>query len=262
MIEILGFSAAIMMGLLLGLIGGGGSILTVPILVYIFNIEPVTATAYSLFIVGITSLIGSYSHFKKGFIDLKVALAFGAPSIASVWLVRAKLLPAIPESIFQSGDFVLTKSSLILILFAALMLGASLTMIFQKRNIKKQSVEHLNHIIIFFEGFIVGGLTGMVGAGGGFLIIPALVFFTGLSMKRAVGTSLLIIASKSLIGFSGDLIAGSTIDYAFMLTFSAFAIAGILAGSSLARHISDEKLRPSFGWFVLITGLLMLWKEL
>ena len=260
--EILGYISAVIMGILLGLIGGGGSILTVPILVYLFHINPVTATAYSLFIVGITSLIGSYRHLRKGYIDLRIALTFGVPSIASVWLVRAKLLPVIPENIFQTGDFLLTKSSLILLLFSVLMLGAALTMIFQPKKPVASKVERLNYPLIFIEGFMVGSLTGLVGAGGGFLIIPALVLLAGLSMKRAVGTSLLIIATKSLIGFSGDLVAGSAIDYRFLITFSAFAIAGILAGSGLALKISDQKLRPVFGWFVLITGIFMLWKEL
>ncbi|MBM3176808.1 MAG: sulfite exporter TauE/SafE family protein [Bacteroidetes bacterium] len=260
--EFLGYLSAVVMGILLGLIGGGGSILTVPILVYLFNINPVTATAYSLFIVGTASLIGSYSHFRRGFIDLKIALVFGAPSIASVWLVRAKLLPAIPENIFQTGDFLLTKSSLILLLFAVLMLGAALTMIFQPNKTSTSKVEQLNYQLIFTEGFLVGGLTGLVGAGGGFLIIPALILFAGLPMKHAVGTSLLIIAAKSLIGFTGDLLTGAPIDYRFLLLFSGFAIGGILVGSKMARHISDEKLRPIFGWFVLLTGMVMLWKEL
>ena len=172
--EIFGYFATILMGILLGLIGGGGSILTVPILVYLFSIDPVEATTYSLFIVGITSLVGSYSHFRKGNIHIKTALVFGPPSILAVLAVRAWALPAIPESVFQSGTFVLTKAGLILSLFALLMIAASVTMIRKPKLFVNRKAVEKNYLIIFVEGIFVGGLTGLVGAGGGFLIIPHL----------------------------------------------------------------------------------------
>lgn len=261
--EIIGFAAAIVMGLSLGLIGGGGSILTVPILVYLFGINPILSTAYSLFVVGLTSAVGAFSHFRKGNVHLKTAIIFGAPSIVAVFLVRKFVVPAIPDHIFSVGSFELTKSVGVLVLFAVLMLLASFSMIRkQKTENEKRGGIQLNFPLIFIEGLLVGGVTGLVGAGGGFLIIPALVLLAGLPMKQAVGTSLLIIALKSLIGFTGDLGSGQEIDYRFMLFFSTFAMVGIVAGSYLTKFISNEKLKPAFGWFVMVMGVYILVKEL
>ncbi|MBX2961993.1 MAG: sulfite exporter TauE/SafE family protein [Cyclobacteriaceae bacterium] len=261
--EILGFAASVIMGITLGLIGGGGSILTVPILVYVFNVDPVLATAYSLFVVGLTSAVGSVSHFKKGNVDLKTALVFGIPSIAGVYAVRKFILPAIPDPVFTVSNFEVSKGVFVMVLFAVLMLVASVSMIRKpKSETTKTKEKKYNFPIIFLEGLIVGGMTGLVGAGGGFLIIPALVLLAGLPMKQAVGTSLLIIALKSLLGFTGDLGSGMPIDYSFMLIFSAFAMVGILVGSYLTRYVSNEKLKPAFGWFVLVMGVYILGKEL
>jgi uncharacterized protein len=259
--EILGYVASILMGLSLGLIGGGGSILTVPILVYLFDIDPVLSTAYSLFVVGLTSAVGSVSHFRNGNVHLKTALIFGLPSILAVYSVRKFVVPIIPDPVFSLGTLNVTKPVFILVLFAILMILASITMI---RKPLKQTISDqikYNYPLIFVEGIAVGGVTGMVGAGGGFLIIPALVLMARLPMKLAVGTSLLIIALKSLIGFTGDLGSGLTIDYQFMLIFSFFAIVGILIGSYLTRFIPNEKLKPVFGWFVLVMGIYILLKE-
>jgi uncharacterized protein len=261
--EIIGYAAAIVMGLSLGLIGGGGSILTVPILVYLFGVNPVVSTAYSLFVVGLTSAVGSYSHFKKGNVHLRTAIIFGIPSIIAVYLVRKFVVPAIPDEIFTLGSFVMTKSIGILVLFAVLMLLASFSMIRKPKQQKETEGEpKYNFSLIFIEGLLVGGVTGLVGAGGGFLIIPALVLLAGLPMKQAVGTSLLIIALKSLIGFTGDLGSGLEIDYVFMLIFSAFAMVGIVVGSYLTKYIPNEKLKPAFGWFVMVMGVYILGKEL
>jgi uncharacterized membrane protein YfcA len=261
--EIIGYAAAIVMGLSLGLIGGGGSILTVPIMVYLFGVNPVVSTAYSLFVVGLTSAVGSFSHFKKGNVHLKTAIIFGIPSIIAVFLVRKFVVPAIPDEIFTVGSFVMTKSLGVLVLFAILMLLASFSMIRKPKQQKETEGEPTyNFSLIFIEGLVVGGVTGLVGAGGGFLIIPALVLLAGLPMKRAVGTSLLIIALKSLIGFTGDLGSGLEIDYTFMLIFSAFAMVGIVVGSYLTKYIPNEKLKPAFGWFVMVMGVYILGKEL
>jgi len=261
--EIIGYAAAIVMGLSLGLIGGGGSILTVPILVYLFGVNPVVSTAYSLFVVGLTSAVGSFSHFKKGNVHLKTAIIFGIPSIIAVYLVRKFVVPAIPDEIFTVGSFVMTKSVGVLVLFAILMLLASFSMIRKPKQQKEVEGEpKYNFSLIFIEGLLVGGVTGLVGAGGGFLIIPALVLLAGLPMKQAVGTSLLIIALKSLIGFTGDLGSGLEIDYTFMLIFSAFAMVGIIVGSYLTKYIPNEKLKPAFGWFVMVMGVYILGKEL
>jgi len=261
-LEIWGYVGAIIMGMSLGLIGGGGSILTVPILVYLFSVDAVLATAYSLFIVGLTSLVGSVSHMNLGNVHWKTAIVFGLPSIVSVYLTRAFLVSAIPDPIFSFDQFVMGKSLGLLMLFAVIMLLASYSMI-KKGKIKKEVSEEIkyNYPLILVEGAVVGVVTGLVGAGGGFLIIPALVILAKLPMKQAVGTSLIIIATKSLIGFTGDLKSNTSIDWQFLLVFSSIAVVGILAGSILSKKIPGEKLKPAFGWFVLVMGVYIIVKE-
>ena len=262
MLELFGYLAAAFIGLSLGLIGGGGSILTVPVLVYLFGIDAVTATAYSLFIVGATSLVGSWPKYQEGLVDLKTALAFGAPSIVAVYLTRAWLVPFIPDPVFSTAEFELSKRLLLMGLFAVLMVFASLSMIRDKKPVAAAAgAQGFRWGLILLEGAVVGVLTGLVGAGGGFLIIPALVLFTGLPMKKAVGTSLLIIAAKSLIGFTGDL-GRLQPDWTLLGLVTAIAIAGILLGNVLARRIDGAKLKKGFGWFVLVMGIYILLKEL
>ena len=251
------------MGLTLGLIGGGGSILTVPILVYLFGVETSLSTAYSLFIVGLTSLIGSFSHMKLGNVHWRTAIVFGIPSIISVYLTRHFIVPAIPDPIFSIDSFTLTKGMGILMFFAVIMVMASYTMIRKPKKAAEGSGEvAFNYPMILLEGLVVGMVTGLVGAGGGFLIIPALVLLAKLPMKQAVGTSLIIIASKSLLGFLGDLRPEVNIDWTFLMIFSSIAIVGILVGAMLSKKISGDKLKPAFGWFVLIMGVYIIIDQL
>lgn len=261
--EIIGYFASALIGISLGLIGGGGSILTVPVLVYLFNINPMVATAYSLFIVGATSLVGTFPKYKQGLVNIKTGLIFGAPSIAAVYFTRKVIVPAIPAQILTIGDFVVTQNLLIMMLFAILMVFASISMIRDKAITTKSKAadKGFNYPMILLEGAVVGILTGLVGAGGGFLIIPALVLFTGLPMKEAIGTSLMIIAAKSLIGFTGDL-GHLTIDWLFLASISSIAIAGIFIGNYLSTKIDGAKLKKGFGWFVLIMGTYIIIKEL
>lgn len=262
--EILGYIASLLIGISLGLIGGGGSILTVPVLVYLFNVEPVQATAYSLFIVGISSLVGAFPKYRQGQVNLRTALIFGIPSIAAVFATRMFIVPAIPKHVFQVGDFIVTKNILMMVLFAVLMVFASVSMIRDKNKqgeADENGPQHFNYPLIILEGAIVGMLTGLVGAGGGFLIIPALVLLSKLPMKQAVGTSLLIIAAKSLIGFTGD-ISNYTMDWKLLGTVSALAIAGIFIGDAVSKKIEGAKLKKGFGWFVLVMGVYIIVKEL
>lgn len=261
--EIIGYFGAILMGLSLGLIGGGGSILTVPILVYLFHVDAVLATAYSLFIVGLTSLVGSVSHVKLGNVHWKTALVFGIPSIISVFLTRLYLVPAIPNPLIHSATMTISKPMALLVLFAVIMILAAYSMIkpSKKPQGDQNSEVSFNFPLILAEGLIVGMVTGLVGAGGGFLIIPALVLLAKLPMKQAVGTSLMIIAAKSLIGFVGDLNGNEVIDWTFLGIFSSIAIFGILVGSMLSKKISGDKLKPAFGWFVLIMGIYIIVME-
>lgn len=261
--EIIGYIGAVLMGTSLGLIGGGGSILTVPILVYLFGIPAELSTAYSLFIVGLTSLFGSFTHMKMGNIHWKTALVFGIPSIISVYLTRHFVVPAIPD-ILLTTPFPLNKDMGILILFAVIMVLASYSMIKKGKPQTQSEGETVsyNYPLILVEGAIVGFVTGLVGAGGGFLIIPALVLLAKLPMKQAVGTSLVIIASKSLLGFLGDLGRGQVIDWTFLMGFSAIAVVGIFLGAFLSKKISGDKLKPAFGWFVLVMGIYIIVKTL
>ncbi|HQO87606.1 MAG TPA: sulfite exporter TauE/SafE family protein, partial [Bacteroidia bacterium] len=190
--EVFGYACAILMGLSLGLIGGGGSILTVPILVYLFSIDAVLATGYSLFIVGFTSLIGSFSHIRMGNVHLRTAVVFGIPSIIAVFITRAFIVPAIPQDLFNIGTLQITKPIALLLLFAVIMLLASYSMIRRKKQKPDYDKVQYNYPLIIIEGFVVGTITGLVGAGGGFLIVPALVLLAHLPMKKAIGSSLLI----------------------------------------------------------------------
>lgn len=260
---VLGYLGALAIGVVLGLIGGGGSILTVPVLVYLLAIEPVIATAYSLFIVGSTSLVGAIKNIKKKLVDLRTAVVFSIPAFIAVYATRKYLVPAIPEQIFTIGDFTMTKDVAIMIFFAIIMLLASVSMIRGRKengNGEEKEVSY-NYPMIILEGAVVGVLTGIVGAGGGFLIIPALVLLAKLPMKRAVATSLLIIAIKSLIGFIGD-VENLDIDWQFLLSFTAVSVVGIFLGIWLNKFIEGDKLKKSFGWFVLIMGVYIIFKEL
>ena len=260
--EIFGYLGALLIGVVLGLIGGGGSILTVPVLVYLFSINPVIATAYSLFVVGTSSLVGSIKNFQKKRIRFKTAISFAIPAVISVFTTRKFLLPAIPDVILHAGDFLITKEIGIMIFFAVLMLLASVSMILDRETlfeIKEETEAKYGMLIPL--GFITGFITGLVGAGGGFIIIPILVLLAGLPMKRAVGTSLFIIAINSLIGFLGDL-GHQEIDWPFLLIFTAIAVVGIFLGVYLNRFVDGKKLKKGFGWFVLVMGIYILWKEI
>jgi uncharacterized membrane protein YfcA len=261
--EIIGYLASALIGISLGLIGGGGSILTVPVLVYLLDVNAVEATAYSLFIVGSTALVGAYPKYKQGLVNIKTAIIFGIPSIIAVYITRKFLVPAIPSDLITIDGFIITKSILMMLIFAALMVFASASMIKDQKVVSnpKNTEQKFNYPMILLEGSIVGMLTGLVGAGGGFLIIPALVIFTGLPMKEAVGTSLLIIAAKSLIGFTGDL-GHFNMNWKLLLIVSSIAIAGIFIGNYLSLKIDGAKLKKGFGWFVLIMGLYIIVKEL
>ena len=268
MLHYLGYFAAIFIGLSLGIMGGGGSILTVPVLVYLIGVSPVLSTAYSLFVVGTTSLVGAAGYFRKGLVSVPTALVFLAISLVTVFLTRKLLMPAIPHELFTVGGLLFTKDLLVLVAFAVLMVLAATSMIRSKEAevvldaALHQPAPGISYPLILTVGAVVGGLTGFVGAGGGFLIIPALVLFARLPMKLAVGTSLTIIAVNSLIGFTGDLSAGTPIAWSFLLGFLAFALVGIVLGTYLARFIPGQKLKPAFGWFTLAMGAFILVREL
>ncbi|MFK8011813.1 MAG: sulfite exporter TauE/SafE family protein [Marinicellaceae bacterium] len=260
MLEIIGYFAAVLMGATLGLIGGGGSILTVPILVYLMGVNPVVATGYSLLIVGSVALIGSYSYYKQGLIDLKPAFLFAIPSIIAVYFTRAYLMPAIPDRIITQ-PFIIEKDMAIMVFFAVLMVFAALMMLKNSKDLRPiKGNQH--YLLIFIEGAVVGVVTGILGAGGGFLIIPALVLLIGMPMKRAVGASLLIIAMKSLIGFIGDIQSGIEFQLPMLIYFFLATIVGMLLATRLAGNIEGNNLQKIFAYFTLLIAAIILFKEL
>jgi hypothetical protein len=263
-LEIIGYISSLLIGISLGLIGGGGSILTVPVLVYLLGVEPVLATSYSLLIVGVTALVGAIQNMRKGLVSLKTAVVFAIPSFIAVFATRYYIMPAIPDELMNFGEFTLTKPIAVMIFFAIIMLLAAFSMIRsgKKKDIEENTIQEFNYPMIILEGAVVGVLTGLVGAGGGFLIIPALVLLAKLPMKMAVGTSLLIIAVKSIIGFTGDIAASREIDWIFLIVITILAVGGIFMGSWMSNYIPGAKLKKGFGWFVLAMAVFIISKEL
>ena len=262
--EIAGYIAAVFIGIVLGMMGGGGSILTVPVLVYLFHIDPITATTYSLFIVGVTSLTGGTRAYVKKYVDFKAVSEFGIPSIFSIFITRHYILPAIPVKLFSIGEIEITRDNLLMIVFAFLMLIASAFMIMNKEEEKeeKRSQERNGGTLqLALWGLGVGFITGLLGAGGGFLIIPALVLFEKLSMKTAVGTSLVIIAINSIFGFLFSL-KQTVLDWKILILFTVLSIIGIYIGGLWAEKIPGKTLKKWFGWFVVIMGIYIIVKEL
>lgn len=263
--EILGFAGALMIGFALGIVGGGGSVLTVPVLAYFFSVEPVLATAYSLFIVGIAALAGAIKNMQQGFVSYKIAIVFSIPSLIAVFITRRYLLPAIPSVIIDSDMLWLTKDMAVMLLFGLLMIASSVFMLREKSEdagVNDKNSKHLHILYVIPEGIFVGIITGLVGAGGGFLIVPALVLLAKLPMKVAVGSSLFIIALKSMIGFLGDVGVGRAIDWPFLAVISALVIAGVLAGNYASRFIAAGKLKTGFGWVIMGLGITMIVHEL
>lgn len=260
-LAILGYAAAVLMGLSLGLMGGGGSILTVPILVYLFGMEPVAATGLSLFMVGTTSAAGLLSHHRQGNLQWRTAAIFGLASVASVFVTRHWLMPALPATLLRTNGIELSKGTAILILFAVLMLLSAWRMIGGHRPATAAGGGSA-HFMLLLSGLGVGLVTGVLGAGGGFLIVPALVLLAAMPMKQAVGTSLFIITINAYVGFIGDPQVSLAEHWPIVLPLLAFAIAGIIAGARLVGRISNEKLRPAFGWFILAMGVYIIGREL
>lgn len=262
--EIFGYIASILIGISLGLVGSGGSILTVPVLVYLMNINPLLATTSSLFIVGSASLVGGLRAYSKSLIDFKAVAGFGIPSVFSIFITRHYLLPAIPHYLFTIGNVQFSKEMFLMIVFAVLMLAASISMIRSKYvELKTEAPEkkQQNKVLpLVLLGLFVGVVTGLLGAGGGFLIIPSLVLFLKLPMKISVGTSLLIIAINSLLGFLFSL-KQFEYNWTILLSFTALSVIGLFVGFRLSEKISGASLKKGFGWFVLLMGIYIIIKE-
>jgi uncharacterized membrane protein YfcA len=259
--QIIGYILAIVVGISLGLIGSGGSILSVPILVYIMGVEPILATAYSLFVVGTTALFGGIQKAKQKLVDFKKVVLFGVPTILAVFITRKFIVPNIPDILFSTAIFTLKKSVLIMIVFAIVMIFASVRMIKPLKNKIVNDDSKINYFSILTQGLFIGLVAGFVGAGGGFLIIPALLFFAKTPMKMAIGTSLFIVSAQSLIGFIGDLRPEQNMNWSLLILFTSCSIIGVFVGSFLSKKIEGEKLKTAFGWFVLAMGIYIIIKE-
>jgi uncharacterized protein len=257
---IAGYLASGLIGISLGLIGGGGSIITIPVLVYLFHIEPTLATAYSLFIVGSTSLVGGIRSAISKRVDFRSALLYAVPSTVGVYITRHFFLPHIPDTIFEWNGFALHKDVALMLFFSLIMLIASVQMIRNKPRSEQSNSRHIVAMMVF-QGLGVGIITGIIGAGGGFLIIPALVLLAGLPMKKAIGTSLIVIAINSLIGFLGDMSLLKEIDFSLMFLVSLLAVGGVFLGNYLSRFIAAKNLKSGFGWFALAMAMFIVIKE-
>ena len=258
--EIVGYVASLLIGLSLGLIGGGGSILTVPILVYLFDIGPILATSYSLFIVGATSLVGSINHFVNKKVDIKTVFIFGTVSVVTVFCIRHFIIPHLPKEITIAGHTILV-SLITMLLFAILMIASSFSMIKSRPDYEARHLHKINIFKVALYGIAVGVVTGLLGAGGGFLLIPALVLFLRLPIKTAIGTSLVIITINSLIGFSDD-ISHHTMDWSLLLKITAISIIGVFIGTAIGKRMGGTQLKIGFGWFILLMGIYIFFHEL
>ena len=263
LLEIFGYLSALLIGFTLGLIGGGGSILAVPVLAYLFSINEKAATAYSLFIVGASALLGGIKQYLKGYVDWKTAFVFGIPAMVGVTLVRHYVVPSLPDILFVIQDFEFTRRMGMFGLFALLMIPAAFSML-KKRKEKNHSKDDkiaYNYPLVLVEGLLVGAVTGLIGAGGGFLIIPALVILANVEMKIAVGTSLMIIAFKSLLGFFlGDAMT-MEIDWEFLALFTSITFIGVFIGSYTSNFIDGKKLKKGFGYFILAMSVFIFYME-
>lgn len=260
----LGYFLGLLIGICLGMMGAGGAIMTIPVLVYLFGFDALLATFYSLFIVGITALIGTVGYIRNKLFDAKTVFFFGFPSIISVLLTTRVLLPVIPDVLLETGSFTLSKQLLLLILFALLMIIAAIAMLNSSRAIKTQEYKEFQryrYVLIMLQGLLVGLVTGLFGAGGGFIIVPALVVLAQLPMKKAVGTSLCIITINCIIGFISKYEIMAVTDWKFLILFTSLTILGILTGVMISRRISGQRLKKIFAIFMLVMGSFILIKE-
>ncbi|WP_349270388.1 hypothetical protein MPNTM1_01386 [Mycolicibacterium parafortuitum] len=239
---------AVFVGIALGLLGGGGSILTVPLLAYVGGMDAKQAIATSLLVVGVTSLVGAISHARAGRVQWRTGLIFGAAGMAGAYAggLLARFIPG----------------TVLLIGFAVMMIATAVAMLRGRKNVDAPAQGHRLPVPkIVAEGLVVGLVTGLVGAGGGFLVVPALTLLGGLPMPVAVGTSLIVIAMKSFAGLAGYL-SSVQINWTVAAAVTAAAVVGSLIGARLTAKVNPDSLRKTFGWFVLAMSSVILAQEI
>ncbi len=262
-LHILGYLGALLTGFVLGLLGGGGALLSIPVLVYMFKIEASVATGYSLLLVGIAALSGAVQNVRKKWVDYDAALYYGIPSVITVYTVRRYVMPNLPKTILQIGTYTLDKNHLILFILSAVMFIAAYKMITsnstQASEVQPKQRSHYLQLILY--AVLIGAFLGLVGTGGGFLMVPALIYFANVPTKKAIGTSLVLVTVNSFIGFLGDIGSHNAFDWQFLLTFSAFSVTGVFIGHYVAAFIHNDKLKSYFGWFILAVAIFIIVKE-
>lgn len=258
---ILGYAGALLTGIVLGILGGGGALLSIPVLVYFFHIDAGIATGYSLFLIGVTALSGAVRNIMKRNVDFRLAVFYGIPSLIAVYVMRRFLMPGLPDIIFSGSLFTLDKNHLILFVLSAVMFVVGYKMIKEEKKIQTAVAGEIDYLRMISYAVLIGAFLGFVGAGGGFLMTPVLIYFGKLPMKKAVGTSLLLVSCNSFIGFLGDLGGNHPMDWIFLLTFSGFSIAGVFLGVYLANFVDEKRLKKAFGWFMLALGAIIIAKE-
>ncbi len=254
------FVIAAFIGISLGLLGAGGAIVAVPAFVYLGNIPPTLASGYALFVVTVATAVGSTQYVRKQLVDWRSVLAFGSTTMASIAAVRRFVLPEIPD-VFRAWptDIVLHRDTVLMVAFATILLGAGYAMV-RPRTEAPPTHTHIARLAFF--GLVIGIVSGFLGVGGGFLMTPALVLWAGLDIRKAVGTSLVLISANSAIGVASDLSRGAVYDWNFVLLFTTITTAGIIVGTLLSHRIDGQRLKQGFGWFVIALGLAVLAREL
>ena len=260
-LEIVGFFGAFLTGIVIGLFGGGGSILAVPIFVYFFKLNPVLATSYSMFVVGSSAAVGTIININKKLIAYKTAVIFTLPALVSVYMTRRFLIPNIPDILFSFKDFDITKKMVLMLFFSLVIIISSIPMMKQPITEPNTTTSEKNYGLLIVIGLAVGVLTGLIGAGGGFIIVPALVLFARITIKQAVATSLIIVAFNSLIGFCSDL-SLLKIEWDFLILFTALSILGILIGIYISNFVRELTLKTNFARFMIIMAAIIIFKEL
>lgn len=261
LIAILGYIGAILTGLVLGLLGGGGAAVSIPILVYAFNVPPSLATGYSLLIVGFTALLGTVQNLRQGLVRYKALVRCGLPALISIYIMRRFLIHSIPATFFTLYGFKLTKDTFILLLLAFFMAMVARNMISAAKPDKKE-VKQTPYISVLFQSIFIGLFTGMVGAGGGFLLIPLLLASEPMEFRNATATSLTLVTLNSFIGFAGDVQSNIVINWPFLLSFLGCSIAGVIIGIRIAHRIDNKKLRQIFGYAMMGIAIFIVIKEL
>ena len=257
--DIVLYAVGLLIGVSLGLIGAGGAIVAVPAFVYLGDTPPPIASGYALFVVAIVTAVGAVQYVRSGLVDWRSVFAFGVTTLVSIALIRKFIMPGLPESVTLLNTMVQTDTVLMLA-FASVLMMAGIGMLRKKNPANTDEPTHIGRLTMF--GIIIGIVSGFLGVGGGFLMTPAMVLWGGLDMKKAVGTSLVLISANGLVGVAADLSTNVEYNWPFLLTFTALATVGIIIGTILSKRIDGQRLKAGFGYFVLVLGVVVLVREL